>query len=54
MYQRLLLNIQKQLKNIVSLEDDNDDNRVLSFKITKKFNRNNISSIYNEHEIMIH
>lgn len=52
MYQRLLLNIPKQLKKIVSLEDE-DDNRVLSFKITRKFNRNNISSIYNEHEIMI-
>lgn len=53
-YQRLLLNIPKQLKKIVSLEDDDDDSRVLSFKMTKKFNRNNISSIYNEHEIMIH
>ena len=37
----------------MSLEGEDEDNPILSFKTTRKSNRNNISSIYNEQEMMI-
>ena len=37
----------------MSLEGEDDDNPILSFKTTRKSNRNNISSIYNEQKMMI-